>query len=46
MLRCYHCSREATTETERYVAPPFTRRKPILVTVPCCADCIGVERGE
>ncbi len=44
MIRCYHCSREATTETERLVAPPLsTKRKPVLVTVPCCADCIGVE---
>ncbi len=44
MTRCYHCSREATTETERYVAPPLSGKlKPVLVTVPCCADCIGVE---
>ncbi len=44
MTRCYNCSRPATTETERLVAPPLSaKRKPILVTVPCCPSCIGVE---
>ncbi len=47
MLRCYHCSRPAVGETVRYVAPPLSaKRKPVLVTVPCCASCERVEVND